>query len=127
MPRQGLNAPNLAPPIGPFSHAVQAGEMVYLSGQTGTDAKTDELVPGGVGAQTEQVFRNLGAVLEALGLGFDNVVKCNVYLTDMADFAAMNAIYAKQFAQPYPARTTVAVAALPREAQVEIELVARKG
>jgi 2-iminobutanoate/2-iminopropanoate deaminase len=127
MSRQALDAPGLAPPIGPFSHAVQAGETVYLSGQTGTDAKTNELVPGGVGAQTEQVFRNLGAVLKALGLGFDHVVKCNVYLTDMGDFAAMNTIYAKQFAQPYPARTTVAVAALPRGAQVEIELVARKG
>jgi 2-iminobutanoate/2-iminopropanoate deaminase len=126
MSRQGLNAPSLAPPIGPFSHAVHAGEMVYLSGQTGTDATTDELVPGGVGAQTEQVFRNLGAVLQALGLGFDHVVKCNVYLTDMGDFIAMNTVYAKQFAQPYPARTTVAVAALPRGAQVEIELVARK-
>jgi 2-iminobutanoate/2-iminopropanoate deaminase len=127
MSRQGLNAPGLAPPIGPFSHAVHAGEMVYLSGQTGTDATTDDLVPGGVSAQTEQVFRNLGAVLQALGLGFDHVVKCNVYLTDMGDFIAMNTVYAKQFAQPYPARTTVAVAALPRGAQVEIELVARKG
>jgi 2-iminobutanoate/2-iminopropanoate deaminase len=127
MPRQGLNAPHLAPPIGPFSHAVHAGELVYLSGQTGTDAKTDELVPGGVAAQTEQVFRTLGAVLQAVGLSFDQVVKCNVFLTDMRDFTAMNDVYARQFAQPFPARTTVAVAALPRGAQVEIELVARKG
>lgn len=127
MTRQGLNAPDLVPPIGPFSHAVHAGEMVYLSGQTGTDARTDALVPGGVAAQTEQVLRNLGAVLKALGLGFDHVVKCNVYLTDMRDFAAMNEVYARHFAQPFPARTTVAVAALPRGAQVEIEMVARKG
>jgi 2-iminobutanoate/2-iminopropanoate deaminase len=127
MSRQGMNAPDLAAPIGPFSHAVHAGEMVYRSGQIGADEKTNALATGGVGAQTEQVFRNLGAVLKALGLGFDHVVKCNVYLTDMGDFAAMNTIYAKQFAQPYPARTTVAVAALPRGAQVEIELVARKG
>ena len=127
MPRQGLNAPSLAPPIGPFSHAVHAGEMIYLSGQTGTEAKTDQLVPGGVAAQTEQVFRNLGAVLQAAGLTFDQVVKCNVFLTDMGDFTSMNDVYAKQFSRPYPARTTVAVAALPRGAQVEIELVARKG
>jgi 2-iminobutanoate/2-iminopropanoate deaminase len=127
MPRQGLNAPDLTPPIGPFSHAVHAGDLVYLSGQTGTNAKTDELVPGGVAAQTEQVFRNLGAVLQAVGLSFDQVVKCNVFLTDMRDFTAMNEVYARQFAQPFPARTTVAVAGLPRGAQVEIELVARKG
>lgn len=127
MSRQGLNAPDLTPPIGPFSHAVHAGEMVYLSGQTGTDATTGGLAPGGVGAQTEQVFSNLGAVLKALGLGFEHVIKCNVYLTEMSNFAAMNAVYAKHFAQPYPARTTVAVAALPGGAEVEIELVARKG
>jgi 2-iminobutanoate/2-iminopropanoate deaminase len=126
MTRMAINAPDVAPPIGPFSHAVQAGDAVYLSGQTGTDAVTGVLVPGDVAAQTEQVFRNLTAVLKASGLTLEHVVKCNVFLVNMNDFNAMNAVYAKHFTAPFPARSTVAVLALPRGAQVEIEMIARK-
>jgi 2-iminobutanoate/2-iminopropanoate deaminase len=126
MTRIAINAPDVAPPIGPFSHAVQAGDAVYLSGQTGTNAVTGVLVPGDVAAQTEQVFRNLTAVLRASGLTLEHVVKCNVFLVNMNDFTAMNAVYAKHFTAPFPARSTVAVLALPRGAQVEIEMIARK-
>jgi len=112
--------------IGPYSHAVWAGKILYLSGQTPLDPVTGELSQGDVGSQTEQCFANLFAVLEAAGLGPENVVKVNVYLTDMADFVAMNEVYATKFEQPFPARTTVAVAGLPRGARIEIELVARR-
>lgn len=126
MPRTTFSAPG-AVAVGPYSHAVQAGDFVYLSGQTPLDPVTKALVPGDVAAQTEQVFRNLAAVLGAAGLSFDDVVKVNVFLLDMADFAAMNAVYATKFASPYPARSTIAVAGLPLGARVEIEMVARRG
>jgi 2-iminobutanoate/2-iminopropanoate deaminase len=126
MSRKAISAPN-AVAVGPYSHAVVAGEFVYLSGQTPLDPATGKLAEGDIGAQTEQCFKNLFAVLGAAGLGSDDVVKVNVYLTDMGDFAAMNAVYAKQFSAPYPARSTVAVAALPLGSRIEIELVARRG
>lgn len=125
MTRKAVSAPG-ASAIGPYSHAVWAGKRLYLSGQTPLNPETGELVQGDVGAQTEQCFRNLFAVLAAAKLGANDVVKVNVYLTDMADFAAMNAVYATMFEQPYPARTTVAVAGLPRGAAIEIELIARR-
>jgi 2-iminobutanoate/2-iminopropanoate deaminase len=112
--------------VGPYSHAVEAGELVYLSGQTPLDSATGKLVEGDIAAQTEQCFKNLFKVLAAAGLTEADVVKANVFLTDMANFAAMNAVYATQFSAPYPARSTVAVAGLPLGAQVEIELIARK-
>jgi 2-iminobutanoate/2-iminopropanoate deaminase len=124
--RNAVVAPG-ASAIGPYSHAIWAGKRLYLSGQTPVDPATGELVQGDVAAQAEQCFRNLFAVLDAAGLGPDSVVKVNVYLTDMGDFAAMNEVYARQFAQPFPARTTVAVAALPRGARIEIEMIARRG
>jgi 2-iminobutanoate/2-iminopropanoate deaminase len=99
---------------------------LYLSGQTPVDPATGALVEGDVEAQTHRAFDNLQLVLEDAGLSMDDVVKCNVYLTDMANFAAMNRAYQSRFAAPYPARTTVAVAGLPLNAQVEIELVARR-
>ena len=111
--------------IGPYSHAVLAEPFLYLSGQTPVDPSTGELVSGDIAAQTRQCFANLGSVLAAAGLGFDDVIKCNVYLRSMDDFAAMNAAYAEHFTEPYPARTTVAVADLPLHAEVEIEMVAR--
>lgn len=123
--RQTVNAPDAPLAVGPYSHAVRAGQVVYLSGQTPLDPTTGKLVEGDVVAQTKRVFGNLSAVLSAAGLTFDNVVKVNVYLTDLADFAAMNEVYAEVFSEPYPARTTVAVAGLPLEAQVEIELIAQ--
>ena len=112
--------------VGPYSHGVASDPFVFLSGQTPLDPASGELVGGGVGAQTQQCFRNLFAVLADDGLDSDDVVKVNVYLTDMDDFAAMNEVYEQQFAQPFPARTTVGVAALPLGASVEIELMARR-
>jgi 2-iminobutanoate/2-iminopropanoate deaminase len=125
MTRQAVINPN-APAIGPYSHGVWAGELFYLSGQAAVDPATGKLVVGDIAAQTAQTFRNLFAVLAAAGLGPQDVIKANVYLTDMQNFAAMNEVYARQFERPYPARTTVAVAALPLGALVEIELVARR-
>lgn len=110
--------------VGPYSHAVRSNGHLFCSGQTPLDPATGTLVGGGVSAQTRQCFANLFAVLAAAGLTPDDVVKCNVYLTDMADFAAMNGAYESVFDEPYPARTTVAVAGLPLGAAVEIELVA---
>lgn len=126
MPRKAFSAPT-AVAVGPYSHAVEAGKFVYLSGQTPLDPDTGKLAEGDISAQAEQCFKNLFAVLAAAGLTPDQVVKVNVFLVDMADFAAMNAVYAQQFAAPYPARTTIGVAALPLEAKIEIEMIARKG
>ena len=125
MGRKAVTSDKVAPPVAPFSHAIRSGKSVYLSGTVGQDPATGKLVEGGVAAQTEQTFRNLGAVLEAANKTFSDVIKVNVFLTDMKDFSAMNAVYEKQFEKPYPARTTVAVVALPLGAAVEIELIAR--
>jgi 2-iminobutanoate/2-iminopropanoate deaminase len=126
MPRQAFTTEKIAPAVGPFSPAVRgAGDSIYLSGQVGQDPATGKLVDGGAAAQTEQALRNLQAVLEAAGRTLDDVVRVGVYLTDFGDFAAMNEAYARWFAQPYPARTTIGVAALPLGAAVEIDLVAR--
>jgi 2-iminobutanoate/2-iminopropanoate deaminase len=123
--RQIITSPQITPPIGPYSHAVVAsGEFVYLSGQTGQNPATGEMVPGGVEAETRQVLVNLSWVLEAAGLDFASVVKCNVFLVDMADFGAMNTVFADVVPGPFPARSTVAVAALPLGARVEIECLA---
>jgi len=112
--------------LGPYSRAVWSGHLLYCSGQTPIDPATGALVEGDVDVQTMRVFDNLEAVLQDAGLSMDDVVKCNVYLTDMADFAAMNAAYERRFTRPFPARTTVAVAGLPLGARVEIELVAQR-
>ena len=125
MPRKAVSAPGAAA-VGPYSHAVDAGEFVYLSGQTPLDPATGALVTGDIGAQAEQCFRNLFAVLAAAGLTSDDVVKVNVYLVDMAEFAAMNGVYERQFSRPFPARTTIGVAALPLGARIEVELIARR-
>jgi 2-iminobutanoate/2-iminopropanoate deaminase len=118
---------NAAPAaVGPYSQAVESGDHVFLSGQTPIDPATGRLVEGDVDAQAQRCFDNLEAVLAAAGLSAYDVVKVNVYLTSMDDFAAMNAVYAARFTEPYPARTTVAVAALPLGARIEIELVARR-
>lgn len=123
MTRQAFDAPGAAA-IGPYSHAVASPTHLFLSGQTPVDGTTGELVQGDAEAQTRQCFSNLFAVLQSAGLTPDDVVKCNVYLTDMNDFAAMNRAYAEHFGKPYPARTTIGVAALPRGARVEIEMIA---
>ena len=108
----------------PFSPAVRSGKTVYVSGQVGLDPKTGALADG-AGAQTAQAISNIAAVLKAAGKTLDDVVKANVYLIDMGDYAAVNEAYAKAFAKPFPARTCIAVAALPLGARVEIEVVAR--
>jgi 2-iminobutanoate/2-iminopropanoate deaminase len=125
MTRNAINAPGAAA-VAPYSHAVDAGELIFLSGQTPLDPTTGKLVTGTIGEQTLQCFRNLLSVLEAARLTTDDVVNVQVYLTDMNDFAAMNEVYAKQFTKPYPARTTIGVASLPMGARVEIGLVARR-
>jgi len=125
MPRIAFNAP-AAVAIAPYSHAVEAGELVFLSGQTPLDPATGKLASGAIAAQTEQCFRNLFGVLKAADLTPDDVVNVQVYLTDMSDFAAMNEVYARQFTQPFPARTTIGVASLPMGARVEIGMVARR-
>ena len=125
MSRKAYSAPN-AVAVGPYSHAVDGGALLYLSGQTPIDPATGRLAIGGIAEQTAQCFANLFAVLAAAGLTPDQVIKVNVYLTDMNDFAAMNTVYAAQFNQPYPARTTIGVASLPLGARIEIELIARR-
>ncbi|MDX1645879.1 MAG: Rid family detoxifying hydrolase [Longimicrobiales bacterium] len=125
MTRKALSS-STASAIGPYSHAVDDGSHVFCSGQTPIDPVTGRLREGGVGDQTHQCFDNLFAVLADGGLSSADVVKVNVYLTDMDDFGEMNEAYASRFSDPYPARTTVAVAALPLGARVEIELVAKR-
>lgn len=111
--------------IGPYSHGVEGrGDLLFLSGQTPIDPATGALLDGDAAAQTAQCLANLGHVLAAAGLDFDAVVKVNVFLTDMGDFAAMNAVYERHFQAPYPARSTIGVAALPLGARVEIEMIA---
>lgn len=127
MTRTSVDATDAPRPVGPYAHAVVArGELVYLSGQTPIDPASGRLVDGDLTAQVQQVFTNLGHVLAAAGLAFADVVKVNVFLVDMDDFATMNGVYASVFDDPYPARTTVAVAGLPLGARVEIEVVAAR-
>ncbi|MDX1504380.1 MAG: RidA family protein [Spongiibacter sp.] len=109
--------------IGPYSQAVKADNTVYLSGQIPLIPETMEMIEGGITEQTQQVFRNLSAVAEAAGGSLNDAVKVNISLTDLADFAKVNEVMASVFAEPYPARACVQVAALPRGAQVEIEVI----
>jgi 2-iminobutanoate/2-iminopropanoate deaminase len=125
MSRKAFNADG-AVAVGPYSHAVESGDFVFLSGQTPIDGATGKLLQGDISAQTEQCFHNLFQVLAAAGLTPDDVVKVNVFLTDMANFEAMNQVYATKFSTPFPARTTIGVASLPLGAQVELEMIARK-
>jgi len=125
VPRTPVTSPNAAA-VGPYSHAIDDGHHVFLSGQTPIDPATGELHTGDVGQQTRQCFDNLFDVLAAASLNPSDVVQVRVYLTDMNDFAAMNAAYAERFEEPYPARTTIGVASLPLGAIVEIDLVATR-
>lgn len=125
MTRNALTSPTSAT-VGPYSHAIDNGDYVFCSGQTPIDPATQVLRTGSVADQTHQCFDNLFAVLEQGGLTADDVVKVNVYLTDMNDFADMNSAYAERFTAPFPARTTIGVAALPLGARVEIEVVAKR-
>jgi 2-iminobutanoate/2-iminopropanoate deaminase len=124
MPLKPITSYRLAKPVGPFSPAVRDGDRVYTSGQIAQDPATGKLIEGDVAAQTAQVLQNLEAVLHAADKSLADVVKVNVYLTDMRNFSEMNEVYARHFAAPYPARTTIAVAALPLGAIVEMEMIA---
>ena len=125
MARKAFTAKN-GVTVGPYSHAVESGEFVFLSGQTPVDPTTGKMAEGDITAQTKQCFNNLFCVLEAAGLTFDDVVKVNVFLTSMSYFQDMNSVYAEHFSAPYPARTTVAVVELPLGASKEIEMIAKK-
>lgn len=119
-----VTAANAPAALGPYSHAVAVGDLLYTSGQIGLDPATGKLAGDSIEAQTEQVLRNLEQVLAASGMTFANVVKTTVFLTDLSDFATVNAIYATRFPARPPARSCVQVAALPAGARIEIELVA---
>jgi 2-iminobutanoate/2-iminopropanoate deaminase len=123
MSRTPITSPS-ATSVGPYSHGIDDGRYVFCSGQTPRDPATGALGTGGVGAQAHQCFDSLFSVLAEAGLAPRDVVKVNVYLTDMDDFADMNEAYASRFEKPYPARTTVGVASLPMGARIEIELIA---
>jgi 2-iminobutanoate/2-iminopropanoate deaminase len=113
--------------IGPYSQAVRVGDLVFASGQIPIDPATGNFVPGGIAEQTEQVMKNLTAVLKTAGLGLDQVVKTTVFLADMDDFGPMNEVYGRFFSERPPARATVQAARLPRDARVEIEVIAWSG
>jgi 2-iminobutanoate/2-iminopropanoate deaminase len=125
MTKIAIASPELTPPVGPFSPAIQVDGFFYVSGHVGQDPTTGKLVTGGIAAEAERIFLNLAAVLKAAGTGFDAVVRAGVYLTNMSDYAALNGIYARQFSQPFPARTVIGVAALPLGASVEIDLIVK--
>jgi 2-iminobutanoate/2-iminopropanoate deaminase len=110
--------------LGPYSQAIATGNFLFCAGQVPLEASSGQLVEGDISAQATQVLENLGAVLRANGMGFTDVVKTTVFLTNLDEFAAMNAVYATYFTEPYPARSTVQVSALPKGARVEIELIA---
>jgi reactive intermediate/imine deaminase len=123
MPRQPVTTDRAPAAIGPYSQAVIAGRIVFTSGQIPLDPATGELVVGDIGAQTRRVFDNLRAVCAAAGADFGQVARVGIYLVDLADFAAVNAVMAEYFSTPYPARSTIGVASLPKGARVEIDLV----
>jgi 2-iminobutanoate/2-iminopropanoate deaminase len=125
MTRQSISTGGAPAAIGPYSQAIRSGDMLFCSGQLGLDPATGELADG-IEAQAERALRNLRSVLDAAGLGFDDVVKTTIFLADINDFATVNAIYAKFMPDPPPARSTVQVAALPKAALVEIEAIARR-
>jgi 2-iminobutanoate/2-iminopropanoate deaminase len=122
--REAVATPDAPAAIGPYSQAIKAGGMLFLSGQIPIDPQTGSLVAGGIEAQTHQVFRNIGEILKAGGATFDNVVSAGVFLADMNDFGRMNEIYATYFSSPAPARATVQVARLPKDCLVEIQVTA---
>jgi len=124
--KQAVHTEDAPAAIGPYSQGVWAGSFFFSAGQIGLDPETGELVSGGVAAETRRVFQNLAAVLEAADLILDDVVKTSVFMADMNEFGIVNDVYAEHFETPYPARSTVEVARLPKDGRVEIEVVARK-
>jgi len=122
--REAVSTPSAPAAIGPYSQAVKAGALLFVSGQIPIDPSTGHLVDGDIAAQTHRVFKNLSAILDAAGATLDHVVRTTVYLADMNDFAAMNAVYGTYFSSPAPARATVQAARLPKDARVEIDVIA---
>lgn len=122
--RQAVSTESAPLAIGPYSQAVRAGDLLFVSGQVPIDPATGRLVEGDIATQTRRVLRNVGAILEAAGASFDHVVRTTVFLTDMDDFAAMNEVYAGCFRSPAPARATVQVSRLPKDARIEIDAIA---
>jgi 2-iminobutanoate/2-iminopropanoate deaminase len=122
--REAVNSAGSAPAIGPYSPALRVGQMLFLSGQIPLDPATGQVVEGDIAVQARRVLDNMDALLQAAGAGFAQVAKTTIYLADLADFAAVNEIYASYFGQPYPARATVQVARLPRDVRVEIDAIA---
>ena len=122
--KEAISSAGAPKAIGPYSQAVRAGQLLFLSGQVALDPATGQMVEGGIAEQTRRVFENLAAVLAAAGRSFADVVRTTVFLADMNDFAAMNDVYGQYFKEPYPARATVQVARLPKDARVEIDLIA---
>lgn len=122
--KQPIASPLAPKPVGPYSAAVRAGSLLFVSGQVPLDPATGRMVEGDIGVHTRRVLQNVGALLEAAGLSFAHVVRTTVFLADMNDFQAMNETYATFFSEPYPARSTVQAARLPRDARVEIDVVA---
>ncbi len=122
--KHAVSSPDAPKAIGPYSQAVRAGQLLFVSGQVPLDPATGQIVQGDIAAQTRRVFDNLGAVLKAGGRSFADVVRTTVFLADMNDFAAVNEVYGQYFSEPYPARATVQGARLPKDARVEIDLIA---
>ncbi len=122
--RQLISSPNAPKALGAYSPAIKAGNLLFISGQIPVDPATGALVEGDITAQAEQVMRNLAALLEAGGVGFEHVVRTTVYLADMNEFAGMNEVYARYVVAPAPARATVQVARLPRDVKIEIDAIA---
>ena len=124
--RKAVTTDNAPRPIGPYSQAIVEGDFLFLAGQGSLDPKSGDEVLGDIGEQTRRTLENIRGILEAAGSSMDKVVRCNVYLKDIGDFAAMNAVYAAAFTKPYPARTTIQAGALPGGIAVEIECTARR-
>ena len=125
MPKKAITT-SKAKAIGPYSAAIESGDLVFISGQIPLDSAVGKLVEGDIAAQTKQSLENLKTILAAAGLGFGHVVKTTIFLTSMGDFAAVNDVYKSYVGEPYPARSTIAVAALPMGARVEIEMIASR-
>ena len=125
--RQAVSTPSAPKAIGPYSQAIRAGSLLFVSGQVPIDPATGQIVNGDIAAQTHRVFQNIGEILTAGGASFDHVVRTTVFLADMNDFTAMNEAYATYFTAPAPARATVQVSRLPKDARVEIDVIASFG
>ena len=123
MPRQTIHSDHAPKAIGPYSPAVRSGNLVFFSGQTPIDPATGKLVDGDIAAQARRVFENLKAVCTAAGGSFEQVVRVGIYLTDLANFAAVNGVMKDYFREPFPARSTIGVASLPMNAQVEVDMI----